>query len=246
MDKLKQQLPGFAVGAAVGFLLAKILSRSSSKDSGKKVVPASDDDDSKKQKKKKQLFILISGKRAGGKDYCAKKLSQAALALDPPIGMSRVAMGDWSKRLYAEENKIDFDRLMNDREFKEQHRAGITRLYEEKISQDRGFFHKKALAACNEFGTQVILITDARVPFDVAFFEQNADCITLRIHADDETRKLRGWDGPNDKDNHDTETGLDNHKFDLFVDTSNNDAEKLKRFIDECALPEIKKRLQKK
>jgi phosphomevalonate kinase len=277
MDNIKQHLPGFVVGVATGVILARALLAPSTNAS--KVIAASDANSPQSTAHrvdpaplpasvrpvslpnvapatfthvKPVLWVLLSGKRASGKDFVAKRLAKLALAGQPVVSCSRISMGDTSKQLYAEEQGLGssgYVRLMEDRDFKEQHRAGITALYEKKIGEDRGFFHKLALSRGEALSSKVIMVTDTRVPFDIEFFKRATSIITIRINADDATRRARGWDADPKKDAHETECGLDSYTaWDLVFDGSGDAAnpmgnpDALDKFINEKALPLLRKK----
>lgn len=247
----------FALGAAAGFLVARAkhindakleaerqalqrqpsMSRRSSRHSvyDEGVGSASVD--------QRRLFIMISGKRAAGKDYTAKRIKAALWSRG--IGAVRVSMGDESKRLYADETPgVDFYRLLKDREFKEQHRDGITRLFRARIAEDSEYFHSTALRRSDATPAPVVLITDCRFKFDLDFFARYHDILAIRINANDAARRKRGWTPNASKDADDTETALDHFKgWDLVYDSSRGDDELLAGWITNIVVPLVKTKM---
>ena len=80
---------------------------------------------------------------------------------------------------------------------------------EERRNADAGFFARKVLAAASK---PILIISDARRPGDVAFFQENVPTvITVRVEASQETRKARGWVFSTGVDDAESECGLDDY-----------------------------------
>ena len=150
-----------------------------------------------------QLAIVFAGKRKSGKDYCSDRL----LAL---IGDEVAEIGRLSgplKKAYAEEHDLDYAELLTASSYKEQHRARMITWGEERRNADAGFFARKVLRAASK---PILIISDARRPGDVAFFQENVPrVITVRVEASQETRKARGWVFSTGVDDAESECGLD-------------------------------------
>ena len=150
-----------------------------------------------------QLAIVFAGKRKSGKDYCSDRL----LAL---IGDEVAEIGRLSgplKKAYAEEHDLDYAELLTASSYKEQHRARMITWGEERRNADAGFFARKVLTAASK---PILIISDARRPGDVAFFQDNVPTvITVRVEASQETRKQRGWAFASGVDDAESECGLD-------------------------------------
>ena len=159
-----------------------------------------------------QLAIVFAGKRKSGKDYCSDRL----LAL---IGDEVAEIGRLSgplKKAYAEEHDLDYAELLTASSYKEQHRARMITWGEERRNADAGFFARKVLAASSK---PILIISDARRPGDVAFFQENVPrVITVRVEASQETRKARGWVFASGVDDAESECGLDSYeKWDVVL-----------------------------
>ena len=65
----------------------------------------------------------------------------------------------------------------------------------------------------------ILIISDARRPGDVAFFQDNVPTvITVRVEASQETRKQRGWVFASGVDDAESECGLDSYgKWDVIL-----------------------------
>ena len=150
-----------------------------------------------------QLAIVFAGKRKSGKDYCSDRL----LAL---IGDEVAEIGRLSgplKKAYAEEHDLDYAELLTASSYKEQHRARMITWGEERRNADAGFFARKVLAASSK---PILIISDARRPGDVAFFQENVPTvITVRVEASQDTRRARGWVFTGGVDDAESECGLD-------------------------------------
>ena len=78
---------------------------------------------------------------------------------------------------------------------------------EERRNADAGFSSPGVLAAASK---PIPIISDARRPGDVAFFQENVPTvITVRVEASQETRKQRGWVFASGVDDAESECGLD-------------------------------------
>ncbi len=159
-----------------------------------------------------QLAIVFAGKRKSGKDFCSDRL----LAL---IGDEVAEIGRLSgplKKAYAEEHDLDYAELLTASSYKEQHRARMITWGEERRNADAGFFARKVLKAASK---PIRIISDARRPGDVAFFQENVPTvITVRVEASQETRKARGWVFASGVDDAESECGLDSYeKWDVVL-----------------------------
>ena len=150
-----------------------------------------------------QLAIIFAGKRKSGKDYCSDRL----LAL---IGDEVAEIGRLSgplKKAYAEEHDLDYAELLTASSYKEQHRARMITWGEERRNAAAGFFARKVLKAASK---PILIISDARRPGDVAFFQENVPTvITVRVEASQDARRARGWAFASGVDDAESECGLD-------------------------------------
>uniref|UniRef100_A0A0B6ZP23 Phosphomevalonate kinase n=2 Tax=Arion vulgaris TaxID=1028688 RepID=A0A0B6ZP23_9EUPU len=176
-----------------------------------------------------KAIIVISGKRKSGKDYISDKLLNkfgsdkcAILHLSGPL-----------KLQYAKEHGLDFQRLLDASEYKEKYRADMIRWGEEKRNQDPEFFCRLA-ASEDDFLKDVWIISDARRLSDVDYFKKyyNKVTITVRVQADLDTRKQRGFVYTEGVDNAESECGLDSGvNWDIVI-SNNGDKQELEEGID--------------
>ncbi|HEY9612676.1 2OG-Fe(II) oxygenase [Allocoleopsis sp.] len=154
------------------------------------------------------IYILVSGKRASGKDYITNLLYDSLIAKG--ISVYRTALGHINKRSYAASIGIDAMRLENDREFKESHRLAMIAHHTARNAQDPEWCLKEVISNAKQANAEVLLLSDIRTLQDLHWFKrQPGEVVLLRITASDETRKLRGWYPCPKKDSLHTETELD-------------------------------------
>lgn len=164
-----------------------------------------------------RLIILISGKRYSGKDY------QADILLSKFKDAKKFAFADELKRYCAQKYQLDFNCLKYDNTYKETHRLCLIETAQH-ISREIGSTHwanmlGRLLQTYDD--NLVAVISDWRFPHEYqvlqSFFPEAA-FLKLRIEANDETRKARGWI-PNILIDQDiSEIALDNEKFDYILE----------------------------
>jgi len=188
-----------------------------------------------------KLVILLSGKRAVGKDFIANEINRALI--EQGFTVHRTALGNINKQLYAESANIDVDRLMNDREFKESHRVDMIKHHTQRNQVDPEWCLKQVINDARNF--DVLLLSDIRTTADLQWFQnQNTALALLRINISDITRKQLGWEPCPVKDSLHTETELDMY-HDWTACWDNSDVtEEGKTLLDEwiklTVLPRIK------
>lgn len=124
-----------------------------------------------------KLVFVFSGKRKSGKDFLTNELikmlpenSTVILRLSGPL-----------KKEYADENKLDFSRLLDASEYKENFRAAMVRWGEQKRNEDPGFFCRLAINEYKGEKHPIWIVSDARRTTDLDFF-QRAFPKAVRIH----------------------------------------------------------------
>ena len=187
-----------------------------------------------------KLIVLISGKRAVGKDFIANVINSALI--DHGFTVHRTALGNINKKLYAESAGIDVNRLMNDREFKESHRVAMVQHHTNRNQVDPEWCLKQAVNQAKK--SDVLLLSDIRTLADLQWFKnQNTALVSLRVNANEVMRKQFGWDPCPIKDNLHTETELDTyHNWTSYWD--NNDVTKvggklLNEWVELTVMPRI-------
>ncbi|XP_022664813.1 phosphomevalonate kinase-like [Varroa jacobsoni] len=166
-----------------------------------------------------KLVFVFSGKRKSGKDFLTNELikmlpenSTVILRLSGPL-----------KKEYADENKLDFSRLLDASEYKENFRAAMVRWGEQKRNEDPGFFCRLAINEYKGEKHPIWIVSDARRTTDLDFFQRAFPKATklCRVTATDEVREKRGWKFVEGIDDEETECGLDHFKgWDFEMDNS--------------------------
>jgi len=158
-----------------------------------------------------KIVFLVSGKRCSGKDtFCnilQYKLQQKEISVE------KFAAADECKRMFAERNNLDYERLRVDREYKEQHRAGLTEFF---WTNDLIIFEDLVADSINKSTASVCIVTDFRFFSQlerITAFANSIAVITIRIDCNDENRTRRGWNFDEHKDRDVTETALDDFEF---------------------------------
>jgi phosphomevalonate kinase len=147
--------------------------------------------------------ILISGKRCAGKDTFAQVLKKYLEEKQNKF-VHLTHFADECKRLFASQSGTDYQRLLNDREYKEQHRAELTNFYTKSKTDNVLMFCEGItgqLKAMDPHKQNVVIVSDLRHQFEVAYFKKfNQDhpdmikqLVLVRIEANNSVKELRGW-----------------------------------------------------
>ncbi|KAM5129081.1 phosphomevalonate kinase [Mantella aurantiaca] len=151
-----------------------------------------------------RLVLLFSGKRKSGKDFITERLREslggdtcAILRLSGPL-----------KKQFAEERGLDFQRLLDASDYKENYRSAMITWGEEKRNCDPAFFCRLIVEGVTQ---PVWIISDARRRSDIDWFRSSygAATQTVRVEASEETRRSRGWEYTPEVDDAESECGLD-------------------------------------
>ncbi|KAJ0175185.1 hypothetical protein K1T71_009326 [Dendrolimus kikuchii] len=155
---------------------------------------------------KPKVILLFSGKRKSGKDFLTNNL-QARLADKCEV----IKISEPIKRHWAKEKKLNLDELLSDTEYKEQYRLEMIEWSDEMRKKDYGHFCR--LACCNATIKPIWIVSDIRRKTDVRWFKENyGDLIkTIKIIADEDTRKQRGYQFKPGVDDVTSECDLDDY-----------------------------------
>jgi len=174
-----------------------------------------------------QLFVLVSGKRAAGKDFCSEQMANVLNKLCRRTGGCIVtAFANSVKRTFASENGLDYAKLVSqnraDRDYKEQHRQKLTAFYEERRPTVEWICEQLVQTAFKEPKPGAIVISDLRHPSELQYFiARGFNVLTVRINCSDKARARRGWVPNPAKDSHPTEVSMDTYdRWDLVFDNS--------------------------
>ena len=84
------------------------------------------------------MLLLISGKRKSGKDFVAEKLKEIIFSSGRQVQLRRISAP--LKKAFADENNLDFEKLLSSGPYKEKYRDEMVKWGEMKRNQDSGFF----------------------------------------------------------------------------------------------------------
>lgn len=174
-----------------------------------------------------KLLLLVSGKRKSGKDFICEKL-KTLLSDDNCI---LIQISGPLKKLCAENHNLDWAELMSDGPYKEKYRLDMITWSDEVRRQDPGYFCRAACKAA--LNHHIWVVSDIRRKSDIKWFKENYNnLITLRISADTEVRKSRGWAFKKGVDDATSECDLDDYNaWDL--ELTNNNMEEGEKVIQQ-------------
>lgn len=188
-----------------------------------------------------KILVLVSGKRAAGKDFISDRLADALTKQG--FSVYRTALGNINKQIYAQSAGVDFHRLSTDRAFKELHRIRLIEHHTKRNSQDAEWCVKEVLNKSKD--SDILLLSDLRTIDDLVWFKkQGIPVVILRISAPDKVRMRRGWDPCPVKDALRTETDLDSYTdWTACWDNNNDDEDEgstlLQEWIEFTVIPRI-------
>ncbi|EFX04755.1 6-hydroxy-d-nicotine oxidase [Grosmannia clavigera kw1407] len=191
-----------------------------------------------------KLIVLVTGEFGVGKDYCAGIWAsmfskQAPQKLEALV----VSISDVTKREYAAATGADFDRLLGDRAYKEQHRPALTKYFQEQVRQRPRLPEEHFLSVVQgAIDVDVLLVTGMRDDAPVAFLSHlvpYSRLIEVRVEAAKAVRQARrGCDANDEKDNgKDSSSSRNNHAPSLVFDNDTAGSEAARRFAEHRLLP---------
>lgn len=144
-----------------------------------------------------KLIILVTGETGSGKDYCASVWASAfEESFHPDLNVVTVSISDATKREYAATTGADLNRLLRDRDYKEQHRPALTAFFKEQVRQRPGLPEETFMNAVDDAApADVLLITGMRDDAPVTKLSHlvpHSRLVDVRIEASDEKRLRRG------------------------------------------------------
>jgi hypothetical protein len=78
-------------------------------------------------KSEPNLILIVSGKRKTGKDYVCKKLTDIFENLNEFISFNVITLSAHLKKVYAYEHNLDFEKLLDSSDYKENFRKDMIR-----------------------------------------------------------------------------------------------------------------------
>ena len=150
------------------------------------------------------LVLVLNGKRKSGKDYVYKKLIEHLQNQKPDVfNFKIITLSAPLKQMYAQENELNYERLLDSSDYKETYRLDMIKWSDSKREQNPFIFCQKAIeqpleqVCLNDKSNQlnVWIVSDARRKTDLNFFSENfpSQIKTVQIHAEDFVRQERNW-----------------------------------------------------
>ncbi|KAK6217816.1 hypothetical protein LQW54_003104 [Pestalotiopsis sp. IQ-011] len=144
-----------------------------------------------------KLIILVTGETGSGKDYCANVwASVLSESFCQDLNVVTVSISDATKREYAATTGADLDRLLRDRDYKEQHRPALTAFFKEQVRQRPGLPEETFMNAVDSAApADVLLITGMRDDAPVTALSHlvpHSRLVDVRVEASDKNRLRRG------------------------------------------------------
>lgn len=102
------------------------------------------------------LVVVVTGEHGAGKDFSAGGFKDVIEREGYSVKVVRIS--DAMKLKYAEEKEADFERLVHDRNYKEQHRAGLNQYYSACKALVSDYNKRSFLTSVNENDAADILI----------------------------------------------------------------------------------------
>jgi len=157
-----------------------------------------------------KVVLVFSGKRKSGKDFTAERLKYILEAKKLAGACALIRLSEPLKEKYAKDHGLSFEALLTDSPYKEDYRRDMVKWGESERVKDPNVFCNLAI---NNRTEPIWIITDARRPTDIQFFQQNFSekslCLLVRIQATSTAREKRGWKFMSGVDDAESECALD-------------------------------------
>ncbi len=194
---------------------------------------------------RQRIIVLVTGHSCVGKDYCADGYASAiATCTHTSLTARVVSISDSTKRDYAAATGADLTRLLEDRDYKEQHRPALTTFFQDQVRARPRLPEEHFLdTVINGADVDVLFITGMRDKSPVAalsYLVPDSRLLELRVKADTEMRRARGGVPGRDDGSGDDQ----NCPSFVFVNDTVGD-KAAKRFSTAHLLPFFDKRLEK-
>ncbi|XP_069694888.1 phosphomevalonate kinase isoform X2 [Periplaneta americana] len=132
------------------------------------------------------------------------------------------------KTHWAEKHHLNFEELMSAGEYKEKHRQDMIKWSEEIRNNNYGYFCEAAVKMFKAHEKPIWIVSDIRRKTDLKWFRENYGSAvkTVRVVADDDVRRQRGWVFTTGIDDAETECNLDEEtEWDWKIVNNDNEAE---------------------
>nr|CEG04684.1 unnamed protein product [Fusarium clavum] len=163
---------------------------------------------------KLKLVVLVTGESGVGKDYCADVwVSVFTQYAKKHYKACKVSISDTTKREYAAATGADFDALLADRAYKEQHRPALTAFFKEQVLQQPRLHEKHFLHVVSDAADMDVLVItgmrDEAPSATLSHLVPSYRLLDIRVIASEKTRQARRncQVNGNDRHYHDCKTG---------------------------------------
>lgn len=155
-----------------------------------------------------KLIVLVTGESGVGKDYCADIWVSVLMKDSHKCLKARTAsISDAIKREYAAATGADLNRLLRNREYKEQHRPALTAFFHDQVRQRPGLPGKHFLdVVYGAVDVDVLFITGMRDEAPIASLSHlvpDRRLLEVRVRTSEETRQIRRGCQVGDHKSHD-------------------------------------------
>lgn len=168
----------------------------------------------------KTTVIFLSGKRYAGKSETSKLIKHYYMSQGKNVKITSFSY--YLKKKFCEMNSLDFERFIDDHEYKDSFRDKMTKYYK---STGPTMYVDSVIKDIQKSEYDTYIIDDMRLFNEhVKFFDMCSDewnILYVRVNSTNETKTKRGWKN-SEYDNFDIETELDNYEF--FDIVLNNDS----------------------
>ncbi|KPM37969.1 hypothetical protein AK830_g8587 [Neonectria ditissima] len=206
---------------------------------------------------RQKLVILVTGESGAGKDYCADVwVSVLAAYRRRSLTARAVSISDVTKQEYATATGADLERLLQDRPYKEKHRAALTAFFQEQVRRRPWLPEEHFLRVVSgAVDVDVLLITGMRDEAPVAALSHLVPDIKLLevyVEASGKTLRVRRGELGGDRcDNSSKDTSNDgpdlttlNYRPDFIFRNDTDGSQAAKAFAEQHLLPLLHEDLQ--
>lgn len=139
-----------------------------------------------------KLIVLVTGESGAGKDFCAGVW--VSLFTKNSITSSISSISEATKRAYATASGADLNRLLEDRDYKEQHRTALTTFFQNQVNERPQLPREHFLEVVHGADSDVLFITGMRDKTPVVAFSHlvpGSKLLEVRIEASEKIRRVR-------------------------------------------------------
>ncbi|VBB17568.1 hypothetical protein YASMINEVIRUS_30 [Yasminevirus sp. GU-2018] len=219
---------------------------------------------------KSRLILMISGKRTCGKDTVAKIIVDYLTSLAEIIPKTAFKLGfnvedninkmvevmsfaKALKKTFCSDLGYDFDRMMNDYDYKEEHRADMTNYFMKmRYIEGEDYFSNiliDDILSKHKYDSRIVIVSDLRLKGDLERFRElergllekelegdsercSYKVVVIRVNSTEESKSKRGWHKKR-CDSDFTETDLDDcTDFDFVIDNDGTLEELKNKVLD--------------